>query len=116
VYAHLPEEEKQRCVVVTGNYGEAGALEYYRDRHPLPRVASQHNNYYFWGLGEENPGVVITVGIDPDDLEQVFERVEVAAVHDADYAMPSERLLPVCVARGFRVPPETAWTAGKHFI
>ena len=33
VYNQLSPEEKAKCVIVTGNYGEAGAIEYYgRDR------------------------------------------------------------------------------------
>lgn len=116
VYMSLPEADRSRCVVVAGNYGEAGALEYFSRRYPLPRVASQHNNYYLWGLGNTVPGVVITIGIGEDGLRRTFESVEQAARLDARYARPGESHETIFVARGFKVPPEAAWAAGKHFI
>jgi hypothetical protein len=37
-------------------------------------------------------------------------------VLDLKYAMPYERNRPIYIARKFKVPPEEAWAAGKHFI
>jgi hypothetical protein len=34
-------------LTLTGNYGEAGALEMYRAQDHLPPVISGHNSYYF---------------------------------------------------------------------
>jgi hypothetical protein len=116
VYEQLPEHERSRCIIVTGNYGEAGALQYYGRRHVLPRVTSVHNNYFLWGYGDAEPEVVITVGIGEESLNRIFEEVTEAAVFDAEYALPGERNTPVYVARGFKVPLAEIWPAAKHFI
>jgi 4-amino-4-deoxy-L-arabinose transferase-like glycosyltransferase len=116
VYEQLPKSERAKCVIVTGNYGEAGAIQYYGRRYDLPPVASQHNSYYFWGFGVDAPEVVIAVGISEEDLRNAFDEVETAAVLDLKYAMPYERNRPIYIARKFKVPPEEAWAAGKHFI
>ncbi len=35
-------------MIVTRNYGQAGALEYWRESYRLPPVVSGHNSYWFW--------------------------------------------------------------------
>lgn len=50
-------------LVLTGNYGEAGALDQATDRGvPLPPVASGHNGYWWWGPPDGEPRRVLTVG------------------------------------------------------
>lgn len=50
-------------LVLTGNYGQAGALERARNRGlELPPVVSGHNAYWYWGPPEGEPRPVLTVG------------------------------------------------------
>jgi 4-amino-4-deoxy-L-arabinose transferase-like glycosyltransferase len=56
----LPDEERRRAVVFTGNYGEAGALEWYDVGRP---VYSGHNGWADWGPPPERPGPVVVIGI-----------------------------------------------------
>jgi len=122
VYASLPEAERRRATIVTANYGEAGAIDYYGRELGLPPARSQHNSYYLWGLewAEEaaGDGVVILVGMDPDDedLRSTFDSLTPAGRLESPYAMPYETRHPIVVARGLRVPLEDAWRMGKHFI
>jgi len=51
IYAALPAEERAGAVILTKNYGEAGAVDYYGRRYRLPPAISSHNNYYVWGPG-----------------------------------------------------------------
>ncbi len=52
-YLTLPETERPTTVAFVMNYGEAGALEYYARRYPLPRVICNHNAY--WRGGRTDP-------------------------------------------------------------
>jgi len=115
VYASLPEAERAKTLIATSNYGEAGALLYYGRRFGLPAVVSQHNSFYLWGPGNVTPGVVITVGMDPEDLQHAFESVVPAAQIDAPFAMPYETRQPICICRGFNFPLAAAWEQGKHY-
>src|SRR5262249_53476356 len=45
VYRGLPDGEKANALIVTSNYGEAGALRYFGRQLGLPAAVSQHNNY-----------------------------------------------------------------------
>ena len=44
VYREIPASEQTTTVALVGNYGEAGALELYAAKFPLPRVISSHNS------------------------------------------------------------------------
>lgn len=117
VYRSLPPGERRDAMIVTSNYGQAGALRYFGDG--LPPAASQHNSFFFWGPGAGSGDVVITVGMDPDDegLRRTFESVVfVRRAESSPYAMPYERRAAICVCRGLRIPLAEAWRQGKKFI
>jgi len=116
IYSALPADERARARIVTRNYGEAGAIDYYGRRYGLPAAVSQHNNYYLWGPGSELPSVFIMVGWPTRDLASVFAQVEVAGRVESPYAMPFETRWPIHVCRGLRLPLNEAWRRGKMFI
>ncbi len=116
IYGELPDEDRAACLIVAGNYGQAGALNYYGRELGLPRATSQHNTYYLWGYGDADGSVCIVIGQDRGDLENVFREVVEAGRTAAAYAMPDETDVPIWVCRGMKMPPEEAWRAGKHYI
>ncbi len=117
VYAALPPDERAQALLVTANYGEAGALDYHGRTLGLPRAVSQHNNYFLWGPGRDDaPRVVIVVGMSTEDLRSSFASVTPAARFHSPYAMPYETRHPVHVCRGLELPLREAWRLGKSFI
>ena len=60
VVAALPADQQRTAVVVTQNYGEAGALAWYGG---LPPVYSGHNGFGDWGP-PTSPGPVVYVGFE----------------------------------------------------
>jgi 4-amino-4-deoxy-L-arabinose transferase-like glycosyltransferase len=58
--ATLSPAERDRSVLMTSNYGEAGALEL--PGHDLPPVVSGHNAYWDWGPPPDDRTVTILVG------------------------------------------------------
>ncbi len=116
VYRELPAADREGLIIVTGNYGEAGALRHFGPELGLPTAYSQHNSYYFWPPPKEGVSRVLTVGIDAEDLAEGFESVEIVGRLEHPYAMPYETARPILLARGFRGSLEEAWRAGKHFI
>jgi hypothetical protein len=116
VYGGLPGHEKQHCVIMGSNYGEAGAINYFGRRHGLPSAFSLHNNHYFWGPPAFEPGVVIHIGGSRELLERYFGEIHVAAMVQSEHAMPYETDLPIYVCRGLKVPLGKAWHASKKFI
>ncbi len=117
VYQQLPADERASARVWAQNYGEAGALEYFalRGRYPLPRVISPHNNYWYWGPGNEG-GTLIVIGGRREDMEAAFDRVEDAGRTACRYCMPYENDLVIRVGRGWKVRLRDVWLRERRFI
>lgn len=112
----LTPDERRRAIIVTSNYGEAGALRYYGRALGLPAATSQHNNFYLWGPGNPNATIVIGVGMSPDDLREDFGEVRATSKLTHPFAMPYQRENPVTICRDLKVPLLEAWARGKQFI
>ncbi len=115
VYHSLPVGERAEAVIFARNYGEAGAIEYYRKKYDLPAVISPHNNYWLWGDGDVAAEVYIWLGGDREDHLKYFSRVEQAAVIKCEYCMPYENNLPVYVCRDKKVNMSELWGSLKHY-
>ena len=94
-YQALPPEEQARTYIFTGNYGEAGAIEYFapalRDR-----VLSGHNNYHLWFPQGWDGREVLVIGDREEDVRKAFRSVrQVGVTPDSPYSMPYERNLPI---------------------
>jgi uncharacterized membrane protein len=112
----LTPGERDGCLIVAGNYGQAGAINYFGRSLALPRAVSQHNSYYLWGPGPMTPKVYVIIGQDREDLSAVFDSVQEAARTSAPYAMPDETGVPIWICRGLRIPLDEAWRRGRTYI
>ncbi len=120
VYRSLPEQERARAAILAPSYGHAGALELF-GRGRLPPVLSPHNTYHFWGrddLRHLEGGVLISIGYDAEDIGEIYETFEQAAVYDCDYCMTWRDEMPIFIARGLKVTSAelgAAWEAAKNY-
>jgi hypothetical protein len=114
-YLSVPEAERPTTVALVGNYGEAGALEHFARKYPLPRVICPHNSYWFWGTGDTPITTFIRIGGSLDDYHETYGDVTQAGVHTCRFCMPYENNLGLFVARRRRVPIEQDWGRLKHF-
>jgi hypothetical protein len=115
VYRSLPPDERADCTIFAGNYGEAGALEFFGPRYGLPRVISPHNNYWIWGPGDGTTRTVIFLGARLAEIAPYFDQVTEEGVVRCDYCMPFENELPVWVATGPKFSFKAVWPRLKHF-
>jgi hypothetical protein len=115
VYKSLPPEEQAQACIFGNNYGEAGSIDFFGKAYGLPSVISGHNNYFLWGPGKCTGEVMIVVGIPPQELEPIFQSVQVAGVARCEYCMPYESRLPVLVGRGLRVPLQEFWPRVRNY-
>ena len=115
VYEELPVNEGERACILTGNYGEAAAVDFFGPEYGLPRAISGHNSYFVWGPGDCTGEAVISVGVPASRLHEVFGEVEQAATVSCRYCMPDEDDLPVYVCRDPRAPLQVLWPQLKHY-
>ena len=95
VYDALPPAEQREAAILTGNYGQASAIDFFGPRYHLPHAISGHNNYYIYGPRGASGKVVLAIGVDPSLLRGEFRKVErVGTFHDA-YLLPDQNTLPI---------------------
>jgi hypothetical protein len=118
VYKSLPDSLKTNALVLTQNYGEAAALEYYQKKYPLPPVLSLHNNYWLWGLKQAGKSfdTVLLLGGKREDHIDNFESVESVKTIQCHYCMPYENNLTLFLCKNFKNNFEEIWNKEKHFI
>jgi hypothetical protein len=75
----LPAAERGRLGILTGNYGEAGAVNLYGPRYGLPRAISGINSYWQHGYGDPPPETLIVVGLSRRFLERHFTSCRLVA-------------------------------------
>jgi hypothetical protein len=61
IYQSIPSDVRTTAVILTGSYGEAGAIDVLGSEAGLPGAFSGHNNYYLWGPPPAH-GPIIGVG------------------------------------------------------
>lgn len=116
VWRSLPSDERSTAVIVTGNYGEAGAIDEYGRRFGLPGAYSGHNSYWWWGPPRPSLGTTIAVGFEPSDLRPYFAAVRVAAVFRNPWGVQNDEegtLILVCT--GQREPWPRIWPSFRQY-
>jgi 4-amino-4-deoxy-L-arabinose transferase-like glycosyltransferase len=98
VYQSLPEAEQKKACIGVGNYGEAGAIEFYGEKYglPLPPV-SGHNQYHIWGPGRFSGEVLIAVGLSHSFLSQYYQDIQAGSMLTNPYMMPYEKQNPIYI-------------------
>ena len=112
VYHALPAAEQADCAILGGNYGEAGAIDYYGPSLGLPKAISGHNSYYDWGPRNYIGSCVIIFGERAEQYTQYFRDVHLADTIRNPDAMPAEQAVQVFVCRKPVAPLSELW---PHF-
>jgi hypothetical protein len=116
VYTSLPPEEQKKTVVFGQNYGEAGAIDFFRYKYPLPPVISGHNNYWLWGPGDTTRGTIIVIGGTVQDHLKWCSYTKQVSEINSKYAMPYESNMIVCICKGLKFPYSFFWHEIKFYI
>jgi hypothetical protein len=114
IYYALPEKERSKTVIVTGNYGEASGIYFYGEKYKLPMPISQHLQYYVWGYQNlDTNGTVIVIGSDLADQQRHCKTVKQVGQTYNKYAVPYENK-PIFLCRGLKKPIQQIWEEGKN--
>jgi 4-amino-4-deoxy-L-arabinose transferase-like glycosyltransferase len=112
VHRRLPPDERARAVILTRNYGEAGAVARYGPERGLPRAYSGHNSVADFGVPPDGADVVIAVGYQEPGLRELFAEVTPAGQIDLRNDVDNEENgAPIWVCRRPLAPWSTAWDA-----
>lgn len=79
VFNALPADERARTGILTGNYGEGGALNLYGPALGLPHAMSLTNSFWYRGYDSRLPQTVILTGFDLEEAQKLFASCAVVA-------------------------------------
>lgn len=104
------------AVIVTTNYGQAGAVDRFGPEHGLPPAYSGHNAYADWGPPPDNASPVVIVGNElAEAADEYFTGcTQEATVSNAAGVDNAENGSPVLRCDGPRVPWSQLWPELRH--
>ena len=115
VWSGLRPSERARGLVVTANYGEAGAIERYGPARGLPPPYSGHNGYARWRVPVGGAGPVVVVGYRQAAAERLFVGCRPAATLDNGLGLDTEEQgAPVRLCTGPARPWAELWPMVTH--
>ena len=108
----LPAEERATAGILTGNYGEAGAINLYGAAHGLPQALSRVNSFWLRGYSDPPPQTLIVVGLPQKFVDANFATCESKGTISNRFGVANEetklhKYLWVC--RGVREPWPEFW-------
>lgn len=72
VYDSLPQEEQKNCLIWGKHYGQAGAVDLFRDQYNLPESFSFHGSFYSWTPTGPMPQTIIALSYRVGDFFQSY--------------------------------------------
>jgi hypothetical protein len=115
VFASLSPEERARVEILTGSFGETGALNVLGRRRGLPGSIGRHNQYGLWGPGDATGELMIVVHGDEAELAQWFDACERRAEIECRYCMEMMDAQAVYVCRHPRKPLRELWPSMRFY-
>jgi hypothetical protein len=115
-YDQLSGPQRRHTAILTGNYGEAGAISRYGAGDGLPEAYSGANNFWLWGPPPAAATGAIAVNVDPALLRREFAHVRQVATFDNGLGVDDdEQGVPVYLATGLKTSWATAWPAFRNY-
>jgi hypothetical protein len=114
----LSPAEREQTGILTGNYGEAGALNLYGPGLGLPRAMSLTNSFWYRGYDPGLPQTVIVVGFDLDEGRQLFGSCEVAARNTNPFDVENEESRDhpdILLCQNLKMPWPVYWAHSRRF-
>ncbi|MDN5856332.1 MAG: glycosyltransferase family 39 protein, partial [Actinomycetia bacterium] len=112
----LPAQKRANSVVVTDNYGEAGAVARYGPPHGIDQVYSAQNELYHLARPPESAQTAVVVGTDPDELLGLFASCRVADRLDNELGVGNqEQDAPIAICRDPVGGWSTVWPKLQHY-
>jgi 4-amino-4-deoxy-L-arabinose transferase-like glycosyltransferase len=116
VYDALPPREARGAVIITSNYGEAGAVARYGPGLGLPGVYSAQNQLYFQSRPPAGTRVAVVVGGEMPTFRREFRSCQVQRrLYNLEGVDNEEQGEPVAVCRHPVGDWARVWSALQHY-
>ena len=86
----LAPAERAHLGIITGNYGETGAIDLYGPRYGLPQAISGTNSAWYRGYGNPPPQTLIVLGRSRSEADEAFQSCRLAGHNGNPYGIKNE--------------------------
>ena len=114
VYNSLPPDVRAKTAILAGNYGEAGAIDFFGSRYGLPKAISAHQNYYYWGPRQYTGESLILLQWSHGGAQRWCNSVDEGPTLNPEWAMAEEHYT-IWICHGFKMQLDQAWDRLKHW-
>lgn len=114
VYNSMPPDVRAKTGILAGNYGEAGAIDFFGSQYGLPKAISAHQNYYYWGPRQYTGESLILLQWGPKGAAHWCDTVEDGPTLTPEWSMTEEHFT-IRICHGFKKPLAEAWDDLKHW-
>jgi Dolichyl-phosphate-mannose-protein mannosyltransferase len=114
VYNSLPPDQRAKTAILAGNYGGAGAIDFFGPRYGLPKSISAHQNYYYWGPRDYTGESVILLEWSLERAQHWCGSVDVGPRNDPPLGMGWEHY-NILLCHNFKPPLQQAWPQLKFW-
>ena len=115
-YDGLPPQERREATILTRDYGQASAVDFFGPRYHLPEAISGHNNFFIEGPGAASGRVVLAIGLPAAMLRGEFRSVAAVGVYRDRYVLPDFNDLTIYKCTEPILPLAAWWPATKRYI
>jgi 4-amino-4-deoxy-L-arabinose transferase-like glycosyltransferase len=118
VYNSLSPDQRARTGILTGNYGEAGALNLYGPALGLPHAMALTNSFWYRSYDPRLPQTVILAGFDLDEGKALFGNCAVAAHNGNQFGVENEESRDhpdILLCHNLRAPWPEYWAHHRRF-
>src|SRR5262249_57557460 len=118
VCGEVAEQGGARTGILTGNYGEAGALNLYGPALDLPQAMSLTNSFWYRGYDRRLPEIVIVTGFKLDEGKSLFESCIVAERNTNPSGVENEESRDhpdILLCRSLRMTWQVYWEGHRRF-
>ncbi len=79
-YKSLDSNERKRTILFCDNYGQAGAVNYYRNKYKLPEAYSDNGSFLYWMPRYQHIDNLILITDDKQEMQHAFIKNFTSAV------------------------------------
>lgn len=103
IYGYLDSDEQKHTAIITPNYQEAAALNYYKSTFKLPLVYSTQGEYIYWIKPPQNTTAFICISYSKDDLDDYFNRIDEKYTYNNYTTQKNSLKIAISIARDPKV-------------
>ncbi len=113
-YNALPPDVRSKTAIAGGNYGDAGAIDFYGPALGLPAAISAHQSYWFWGPRNYTGESLLLLNSPPEQVKEICDQWKVVGHVEHPFSREDEHF-DIYWCQQHRWTLQQVWPQLKHW-